>query len=131
LPALFTRVKGDDYLWHLLNMVTCCIESREVSHEKNRSGFRKAMSSSRRMTTNMLGPKMLFGTIALLALGACLPATLAEDVSRARTDEGGCVLVAWTSQPYVVSTTTGCSAADPCVHVNWTTTPPAVAPGEC
>lgn len=83
------------------------------------------------MPSTMLGMKTLVGMTTLLVLGASLPAALADEISRARTDDAQCVLVAWTAQPYVVSTTTGCVPSDPCVHVNWGTVPPEATLGDC
>ena len=84
------------------------------------------------MRLTMLGLRLLAGMTSLIVLGACLPAASADDISRARTDDGSCVLVDWTTQPnYVVSLTTGCVETDPCVHVNWTATPPTAALGQC
>jgi hypothetical protein len=79
----------------------------------------------------MRNTKILVGLAAALAIGLCVPAAFASDTSLARTREGGCVLVDWTSNPYVVSPATGCSGSDPCVDVNWTTSPPEAAIGDC
>lgn len=82
------------------------------------------------MSSTMLGKKTLVGLTALLVVSLASPAALATDQSLARTSEGGCVLVDWTTNPYVVSPATGCSLSDPCVDVDWNAAPPLVV-GSC
>jgi hypothetical protein len=68
----------------------------------------------------------------MIVVAAWVPATGAYDTSLARTTQGGCVLVAWTESPYVVtSPATGCTINDPCVDVNWGVSPPAVTTANC
>ena len=76
---------------------------------------------------------MLVGWIAAAVVGLFAPAASADDVSLARTSEGGCVLVNWSLSPAIVVTSpaTGCTESHPCVIVNWTTSPPEAAPSNC
>lgn len=71
--------------------------------------------------------------LALICIGASLivlPLVLAEgEPTRARTSDGGCVMVDHSQSPATATPTTGCESSDPCVYVDWTTTPPTVATG--
>jgi len=78
------------------------------------------------MSSTMLNTKTLVElTTATLALALCLPGVLADDVRLARTTDGGCVYVNWTTSPYVVSPATGCTSSDDCVYVDATASPPS------
>jgi hypothetical protein len=79
----------------------------------------------------MQSKKILVNLAILLLVALAFPAAQASDVGLARTSEGGCVLVHWTEDPYVITNAVGCAPTDPCVDVNWTTTPPQVGIGEC
>lgn len=74
--------------------------------------------------------KVLVGMIILVALAVwAVPPSGADGLTRARTSDGGCVLVDWSTDPATATPTSGCTESDPCVYVDWTTTPPTVATG--
>lgn len=60
-----------------------------------------------------------------------VPLVHADSTGLGRTTDGGCYLIDWSSNPYVISPAAGCTAETSCVDINWTTTPPEVAIVDC